>query len=110
MLRAAAGWTGWLLQPWLVGLAVGYFIAQTLFRYRLLDVNEVLGRMVVLATLVLILAAIYGLLVAWVPPDFIDLANRGIEGNPEQCIMWLDTLDDEFVQSLRRLNVLSGRP
>src|SRR5262249_10890303 len=45
-----------------------YFIAQTLFRYRLLDVNEVLGRMVVLATLVLILAAIYGLLVPWVPP------------------------------------------
>jgi signal transduction histidine kinase len=47
-----------------------YFIAQTLFRYRLLDVNEVLGRMVVLATLVLILAAIYGLLVAWVPPAY----------------------------------------
>jgi hypothetical protein len=48
-------------------------------------------------------------LVAWVPPDFIDLANRGIEANPEQCIMWLDTLDDEFVQSLRRLNVLHGQ-
>jgi signal transduction histidine kinase len=44
-----------------------YFISQTLFRYRLLDLNEVLGRMVVLSTLVLILAAIYALLVAWVP-------------------------------------------
>ncbi len=44
-----------------------YFISQTLLRYRLLDLNELLGRMVVLATLVLILAAIYGLLVAWVP-------------------------------------------
>lgn len=47
-----------------------YFISQTLFRYRLLDVNEVLGKMVVLSTLVLIMAAIYGLLVAWVPPAY----------------------------------------
>src|SRR5581483_9024155 len=47
-----------------------YFISQTLFRYRLLDVNEVLGKMVVLSTLVLILASIYGLLVAWVPPAY----------------------------------------
>ena len=44
-----------------------YFISQTLFRYRLLDLNEVLGRMAVLATMVLILSAIYGLIVAWVP-------------------------------------------
>jgi signal transduction histidine kinase len=44
-----------------------YFISQTLLRYRLLDLNELLGRMVVLATLVTILAAIYGMLVAWVP-------------------------------------------
>jgi signal transduction histidine kinase len=47
-----------------------YFISQTLFRYRLLDVNEVLGKMVVLSTLVLILASIYGMLVAWVPPAY----------------------------------------
>ena len=46
-----------------------YFISQTLFRYRLLDLNELLGKMVVLATFVLILAAIYGLLVAWIPAD-----------------------------------------
>ena len=31
-----------------------YFISQTLLRYRLLDLNELLGRMVVLATLVLV--------------------------------------------------------
>ena len=43
-----------------------YFLSQTLFRYRLLDLNELLGRMVVLATLVLILTLIYGLLVRWV--------------------------------------------
>jgi hypothetical protein len=42
-------------------------------------------------------------LVAWVPPAFIPLASRGVEGNPEGCILWLDTLDDEFVHSLRRL-------
>jgi signal transduction histidine kinase len=54
----------------IVSIIYMYFISQTLFRYRLLDVNEVLGRMVVLSTLVLILAAIYGLLVAWVPPAY----------------------------------------
>jgi hypothetical protein len=43
-------------------------------------------------------------LVAWVPPDFIPLASRGVEANPERCILWLDTLDDEFVRSLRRLS------
>jgi two-component system sensor histidine kinase HydH len=46
-----------------------YFLSQTLFRYRLLDLNELLGKMVVLSTFVLILAAIYGLLVAWIPSD-----------------------------------------
>jgi hypothetical protein len=45
-------------------------------------------------------------LVAWVPPDFIQLATRGLRVNPEQCILWLDTLDDEFVRSLRRLDFL----
>src|SRR5205085_9560136 len=46
-----------------------YFLSQTLFRYRLLDINELLGRMVVLSAFVLILASIFGLLVAWIPPD-----------------------------------------
>jgi hypothetical protein len=45
-------------------------------------------------------------LVAWVPPDFIQLASRGVRVNPEECILWLDTLDDEFVRSLRRLGFL----
>ena len=44
-------------------------------------------------------------LVAWVPPDFIQLASRGVDVNPEECIRWLDTLDDEFVRSLRRLSL-----
>ena len=42
-------------------------------------------------------------LVAWVPPDFIPLASRGIDVNPEGCILWLDTMEDEFVQSIRRM-------
>ena len=43
-----------------------YFLSQNLVRYRLLDLNELLGRMVVLGTLVFILAFIYGVLVGWV--------------------------------------------
>jgi signal transduction histidine kinase len=43
-----------------------YFLSQTLFRYRLLDLNELLGKMVVLSTLVLLLSAIYWVLLVWV--------------------------------------------
>jgi two-component system, NtrC family, sensor histidine kinase HydH len=43
-----------------------YFLSQTLFRYRLLDVNELVGKMAVLGTLVLLLWAVYGLLLAWI--------------------------------------------
>jgi hypothetical protein len=45
-------------------------------------------------------------LVAWVPPDFLQLAGAGVDTNPEQCILWLDALDDEFVRSLRSLNLM----
>jgi two-component system sensor histidine kinase HydH len=50
-----------------------YFIFQTLFRYRLLDLNEQLGRMAVMAVFVLLIAAIYNVLVAWVPTDQSEL-------------------------------------
>jgi signal transduction histidine kinase len=46
-----------------------YFVSQTLVRYRLLDLNELLGRMLVLAALVLLVTVIYGLSVKWVDPD-----------------------------------------
>jgi signal transduction histidine kinase len=46
-----------------------YFLSQTLVRYRLLDLNELLGRMMVLATMVLITTLIFGLLVKWVDPE-----------------------------------------
>jgi signal transduction histidine kinase len=43
-----------------------YFLSQTLFRYRLLDLNELVGKMVVLGTLVVLLWATSSLLLAWV--------------------------------------------
>jgi signal transduction histidine kinase len=43
-----------------------YFLSQTLFRYRLLDLNELLGKMLVLGSLVVLLWAVYGLLFTWV--------------------------------------------
>jgi hypothetical protein len=46
-------------------------------------------------------------LVAWVPPEFIPLASGGVKVNPEECIVWLDALADEFTQSLRDLGLLS---
>lgn len=49
-------------------------------------------------------------LVAWVPPDFIALADTGISVNPGNCIMWLDELDDDFVRSLRSMNFLPDVP
>jgi signal transduction histidine kinase len=43
-----------------------YFISQTLFRDRLIDVNELVGKMAVLGSLVVLLWAVYGLLLSWV--------------------------------------------
>lgn len=31
--------------------------------------------------------------IAWVPPMLVDLANSGIEVNPEACICWLEDAD-----------------
>jgi hypothetical protein len=49
-------------------------------------------------------------LVAWVPPDFIELADAGIRANPESCIRWTEELDDDFVLSLRSMNLLPDTP
>jgi hypothetical protein len=49
-------------------------------------------------------------LVAWVPPDFIELADAGVRANPEDCIRWLEALDDDFVRSLRSMNLLPDSP
>src|SRR5438132_4968166 len=42
-----------------------YFLSQTIQRHRLLDLNELLGKIVVLASVGVVLASIYGLLVRW---------------------------------------------
>lgn len=61
-----------------------YFLSQTLFRYRLLDLNELVGKIVVLGTLVVLLSAVYGLLLAWV-------------GGGQEGLFLLNTLVASFV-------------
>jgi hypothetical protein len=29
-------------------------------------------------------------LISWIPPEFVELASKGVEVNPEQCISWVD--------------------
>jgi signal transduction histidine kinase len=43
-----------------------YFLSQTLFRNRLIDLNELVGKMAVLGSLVVLLWAVYGFLLYWV--------------------------------------------
>jgi signal transduction histidine kinase len=50
----------------ILGILYLYFLSQTLFRYRLLDLNELVGKMAVLVTLVMLLSAVYGFLLYWV--------------------------------------------
>jgi two-component system, NtrC family, sensor histidine kinase HydH len=49
-----------------LGILYLYFLSQTLFRYRLIDLNELLGKMAVLGTLVILLWAVYGFLLYWI--------------------------------------------
>ncbi len=49
-----------------LGVLYLYFLSQTLFRYRLIDLNELVGKMAVLGTLVVLLSAVYGLLLYWI--------------------------------------------
>src|SRR6185436_1136866 len=49
-----------------LGIVYLYFLSQTLFRYRLIDLNELLGKMAVLGTLVVMLWAVYGFLLYWI--------------------------------------------
>jgi hypothetical protein len=41
-------------------------------------------------------------LLSWVPPAFVDRAQRGIDVNPEECILWLNDCDVVVRQLLRR--------
>lgn len=62
-----------------------YFLSQSLFRYRLLDLHELVGKMLVLGSLVIILTIVYGLLLAWVG------------GGKQQGIFILNTIVASFV-------------
>jgi signal transduction histidine kinase len=64
----------WLGVEWpavgnVLGILYLYFLSQTLFRYRLIDLNELLGKMAVLGTLVVLLWAVYGFLLYWIGGD-----------------------------------------
>lgn len=40
-------------------------------------------------------------LLAWVPGELIHVAQRGIDVNPEECILWLDNCDVAMRRILR---------
>ena len=58
---------GWPPPPFAnVAMAIYlYFLSQTILRHRLLDLNELLGKIVVLGCVGLVLATVYGVLVRW---------------------------------------------
>ena len=45
-------------------------------------------------------------LVAWIPREFVEVANRGINVNPEQCIQWLTDAPLELASILRTEHLL----
>jgi len=55
------------LRTWgnLVSVFFLYFVSQSLLKYRLLDLQELLGRTLVLTAVALILAVVFGVLVLW---------------------------------------------
>ncbi|MBI4509298.1 MAG: GAF domain-containing protein [Deltaproteobacteria bacterium] len=62
-----------------------YFLSQALFRYRLLDLHELMGKMLVLGSLVVILSVVYGILLLWVG------------GGKQQGLFILNTIVASFV-------------
>lgn len=46
-------------------------------------------------------------LIAWVPYEFVGLANEGIAVNPEQCILWLSDTSVELARTLDAENLLT---
>jgi len=45
-------------------------------------------------------------LIAWIPPQFVELVSEGIDCNPEECIMWLSDTKVSFAQQLRHEGLL----
>jgi two-component system, NtrC family, sensor histidine kinase HydH len=56
----------WLAVGNVLGILYLYFLSQTLFRYRLIDLNELVGKMAVLGSLVVLLWAVNSFLLIWV--------------------------------------------
>src|SRR5205807_5093873 len=52
-----------------------YFLSQTIQRHRLLDLNELLGKIVVLASVGVVLTLVYGVLVRWTGTTGLFLFN-----------------------------------
>ena len=46
------------------------------------------------------------LLVSWIAPELVDLVSRGVNVNPEGCILWLDELDSRVPSELRHEGLL----
>lgn len=49
-----------------LGILYLYFLSQSLFRNRLIDLHELVGKMAVLGSLVILLWAVYGFLLYWI--------------------------------------------
>ena len=45
-------------------------------------------------------------LIAWVPPECLEVAADGIDVNPEQCIRWAEDVDTKFARQLRSAGLL----
>jgi hypothetical protein len=45
-------------------------------------------------------------LVAWVPSELVDLADVGIDVNPERCIRWAGDLDTSFTRLAREAGIV----
>src|SRR5690242_17423880 len=45
-------------------------------------------------------------LLAWVPPQFLELATAGVMVNPEMCILWAEDVDTQVARHLRDVGLL----
>jgi hypothetical protein len=45
--------------------------------------------------------------VCWVPPSLLEVAEAGIDVNPEECIVWLADRDTTFTRALLETGLLA---
>jgi hypothetical protein len=45
-------------------------------------------------------------LISWVPPQLVELVDKGINVNPEECIHWAEDVDEPFVEELGEMGLL----